>query len=66
MIGEQDAAGGGDEVVISVNAGSAAGQGIPLTPDEKKTKKQLRDKKNRSSRYKKKTTRAGGSSDNRA
>jgi len=66
VIGEQDAAGGGMEVGVSVIAGSAAGQGIPLTPDEKKAKKRLQGKKNRSPSYKKKTTRAGGSSDNRA
>jgi len=66
VIGEQDAPGGGVETRVSVNARNAAGQGILLTPDEKKAKKQLRDKKNRSPGYKKKTTRAGGSSDNHA
>jgi len=64
-IGEQDAAGGDIEVGVSVNAANAAGQGIQLTPDEKKAKKRLQDKKKRSPSHKKKTTRAGGSSDNR-
>jgi len=65
VIGEQDAAGGGAEGRVAVDVGSAAGQGIPLTPDEKNTKKRLQDKKKRSPSHKKNTTRAGGSSDNR-
>jgi len=65
VIGEQNVAGGGAEGRVAAEVGSAAGQGIPLTPDENKTKKRLQDKKKRSPSHKKKTTRAGGSSDNR-